>query len=61
MEANALGIQNMNSWLNDSNFNHIKYMAIGAIVMLTKNINISKGAVNGAIAPITSIEFDNKK
>jgi ATP-dependent DNA helicase PIF1 len=61
MEINALGIQNVNSWLNDSNFDHIKYIAIGAIVMLTKNINISKAIVNGAIAIITSIEFDNNK
>jgi hypothetical protein len=36
-------------------------IAIGEIVMLTKNINISKGVVNGAIVIITSIEFDNNK
>jgi hypothetical protein len=61
METNALGIQNVNSWLNDSKFDHIKYIPIGAIAMLTKNINISKGALNGAVAIITSIEFDNNK
>jgi hypothetical protein len=36
-------------------------IAIGEIVMFTKNINISKGLVNGAIVIITSIEFDNNK
>jgi hypothetical protein len=36
-------------------------IAIGEIVMLTKNINIPKGVINGAIAIITSIEFDNNK
>jgi hypothetical protein len=61
METNALGIQNVNSWLNDSKFDHIKYIAIGAIAMLIENINISKGDVNGAIAIITSVEFDNNK
>jgi len=61
METNVLGIQNVHSWLNDSKFNHIKHIIIRAILMLTENTNISKGAVNGAIVIITSIEFDNNK
>ncbi len=40
---------------------HIKYVAIGTIVIFTENINISKGVVNGTIAMITSIGFSNNK
>jgi ATP-dependent exoDNAse (exonuclease V) alpha subunit len=56
-----LDIENVKTRLHDPNFNHIKYVTIGVIVMLTKNINISKGVVNGTIAMITSIGFDNNK
>jgi hypothetical protein len=61
METNVLRIQNVHSWLNASKFNHIKHITIKAIVMVTKNTNISKGIVNGAIIIIRSIEFDNNK
>jgi len=61
METNVFGIQNVYYWLNDSKFNCIKHITIRTIVMLTKNTNISKGDVNGAIIIIRCIEFNNNK
>jgi hypothetical protein len=61
METNALDIENVKTWLHDPKFNHIKYVVMGTIVMLIENINISKGALNGANSMITSIGFNNNK
>ncbi len=61
MEINAMNIENVQTWLHDPKFNHIKYVVIQVVIMLTKNINISKGVVNGTIAIITSLEFKNDK
>jgi serine acetyltransferase len=61
METNAMGVEHVENWLHDSKFDHIKYVAIGARVMITENINISKGAMNGALAIVTSITFNNDK
>ncbi len=61
METIVFGIQNVYYWLNDSTFNCIKHITIRAIVMLTKNTNISKGDVNGAIIIIRCIEFNKNK
>jgi len=61
METNALDIENVKTWLHDPKFNHIKYVVMGTIVMLIENINISKGALNGANSMITSIGFNNDK
>jgi hypothetical protein len=38
-----MNIENVQTWLHDPKFNHIKYVAIRTLVMLTENINISKG------------------
>jgi len=61
METNVMGVEHVENWLHDSKFDHIKYVAIGASVMITKNINISKGVVNGTFAIVTSITFNNDK
>ncbi len=61
METNAMNIENVQTWLHDLKFNQIKYVAIRTLVMLTKNINISKGVVNGTIVIITSLKFNNEK
>jgi len=58
METTTIGIRNAQTWLHDSKFNHIKYVAIKTLVMLIENINISKGVVNGAI---TSLDFNKDK
>jgi hypothetical protein len=47
--------------INDFHFDHIKKIAIGALVFITKYIDISKGAVNGAFAIITFIKFNENK
>jgi len=43
METNVMGVEHVENWLHDSKFDHIKYVAIGARIMITKNISISKG------------------
>jgi hypothetical protein len=48
MDTNATNIEHVENWLHDSKFDHIKYIAIGVILMITKNIDISQGVVNGA-------------
>jgi len=60
MDTNATNIEHIQPWLNNKSFNHIHTIAIGALVMLTNNINIQKEAVNGTTATITSIIFDTK-
>jgi hypothetical protein len=47
--------------LNNPKFDHINYIAIGTKVMITKNINISKGAINGTIVIVTTFTFNDKK
>ncbi len=49
------------NWLNDLKFNHINYIAIGTKVMITKNINISKGAMNGTIVIVSIFTFNDNK
>ncbi len=48
MDTNATNIEHVENWLHYSKFDHIKYIAIGVILMITKNIDISQGVVNGA-------------
>jgi hypothetical protein len=61
MKTNAIGIENAQNWLNNPKFDHIKCIFIGAKVMITKNINIYKCAINGAIVIITYFTFDDNK
>jgi len=61
LDTNATGVENVKNWLNDSKCNHFKYVVIGAKVMITKKLNILKGAINGAIATITSYIFDDNE
>jgi hypothetical protein len=60
MDTNATNIEHIQPWLNNKSFNHIHTIVVGALVMLTNNINIQKGVVNGATTTITSIIFDIK-
>jgi hypothetical protein len=57
MKTNATCIENVQNSLNDPKFDHIKYISIGAKVMITKNINIYKGVINGA----NLLAFDDNK
>jgi len=36
METNAMGVEHVENWFYDSKFDNIKYVAIGAKVMITK-------------------------
>jgi hypothetical protein len=40
------GYSNVRNWLNDSKFNHLKCVVIRKKMMITRNINISKGVIN---------------
>jgi len=60
MDTNVTNIKHIQPWLNNKSFNHIHTVAIGALVMFIDNINIQKGAVNGATTTITSMIFDTK-
>jgi hypothetical protein len=51
----------MQKWIKGSHFDHIKKFAIGALVLITENIDMSKGVVNGAFAIITFIKFNENK
>ncbi len=61
METKVMGVEYVENWLHDSKFDHIRYVAIGARVMITKTINISKGVVDGTFAIVTSTTFNNDK
>jgi len=58
MDTNATNIEHIQPWLNNTSFNFIHTIAIGALVIFTNIINIQKGAVNGTTTTITSIIFD---
>jgi hypothetical protein len=61
MDTNATNIEHIQPWLNNKSFNHIHTIAIGVLGMFTKNINIQKGDVNGAIATyIAYVIFDTE-
>jgi len=36
METNVMGVEHVENWLHHSKFDHIRYVAIGARVMITK-------------------------
>jgi len=59
METNVMGVEHVENWLHDFKLDCIKYVVIGVRVMISKNINISKGVVNGTFIIVTSITFNN--
>jgi len=61
LETNAMGVEHVENWLHDYKFDHINYVVFGARIMITENINISKGVVNGTFVIVTSIRFSNNK
>jgi hypothetical protein len=58
LETNARNVKRIQSWVNNKRFNHMQHVALGALVMLTENINLKVGATNGTIGIITKLEFD---
>jgi hypothetical protein len=58
LETNARNVEHIQSWVNNKRFNHMQHIALGALVMLTENIDLKVGAANGTIRIITKLEFD---
>ena len=59
LATNANEAHNVSAWLNDTRFDQLYHVVVGALVMFTSNINIAKGVVNGATATVTSVHTDN--
>jgi ATP-dependent exoDNAse (exonuclease V) alpha subunit len=58
LETNARNVEHIQSWVNNKRFNHMQHVALGALVMLTENIDLKVGAANGTTGIITKLEFD---
>ncbi len=60
LETNARNVEHIQSWVKNKRFNHMQHVALGALVMLTENIDLKVGATNGATGIVTKLEFDLK-
>jgi len=60
LETNAKNVEHIQSWVNNKRFKHMQHVVLGALVMLTKNIDLKVGVTNGTIGIITKLEFDLK-
>jgi len=58
LETNARNVEHIQSWVNNKRFNHMQRVALGALVMLTENIDLKVGGANGTTGIITKLEFD---
>ena len=58
VRSNATNTDELQGWLHDPNFNYIKSIAVGCLVMLTVNINLEQGLANGTPASVESINLD---
>ena len=58
LDTNVLVDDNMQYWLDDAYFIQLRIVAIDALVMFTENVSMSKGAVNGGTAIVTSMNLD---
>ncbi len=60
MEINARNVEHIQSCKDSINkrFNHMQHVALGALVMLTKNIDLKVGVANGTTRIVTKLEFD---
>jgi hypothetical protein len=59
VRTNAGVVDDLQSWLQDPDFNQMKTAAVGCLVMLTININLERGLANGTPGSIQSINFDS--
>jgi hypothetical protein len=60
LETNARNVEHIQSWVNNKRFNHMQHVALGALVMLTKNIDLKVGVANGTTRIVTKLEFDDE-
>ena len=59
LDTNATEAHNVSAWLNDTKFDQLHHVAVGALVMFTSNVNVARRVVNGAPATVTSVHTDN--
>ena len=59
LDTNATEAHNVSAWLNDTKFDQLYYVVVGALVMFTSNVNVAKRDVNGATATVTSVHSNN--
>jgi hypothetical protein len=50
--------EHIQSWVNNKRFNHMQQVALGALVMLTENIDLKAGVTNGTVGIVTKLEFN---
>jgi hypothetical protein len=53
--TNGSHVPELQEWLQEQDFNECPMLAVGARVMLTRNLNVTKGAANGTLAEVVSI------
>ncbi len=58
LETNAKNVEHIQSWVHNKRFNHMQHVTLGALVMLTKNIDLKFVIANGTTILITKLEFD---
>ncbi len=55
LDTKVSKFEHMQQWIKDSHFDHMRKIEIGALFLIIENIDMSKGAINGAFAIITFI------
>ncbi len=58
LETNARNVERIQSWVNNKRFNHMQHVALGTLVIFTKNIDLKVGVANGTTGIVTKLEFD---
>jgi hypothetical protein len=58
LETNARNVEHIQFWVNNKRLNHMQHVALGALVMMNKNIDLKVGATNGTTGIVTKLEFD---
>jgi hypothetical protein len=58
INTNATNIKHIEPWFNEKSFTHINKIVIVVLIIFTRNVNIPKGSINGAITTIISIIYD---
>jgi hypothetical protein len=61
LDTNVFEFEPCNNGLKIFILTKLNFFAIGALVLITQNINMSKAIVNGAFAIITFIKFNENK
>jgi hypothetical protein len=54
--TSAIGIVKLKEWCNDSKFHQLDFVAEGAKVVITQNMDLSVGAANGATRVFENVD-----